>query len=66
MNLQRHKNLRGSHLQCIAFDRKNPKRGYCGTFDEGLWKTDDYGQTWDSIGKNGISTSISVFKLLDR
>jgi photosystem II stability/assembly factor-like uncharacterized protein len=52
-----HENLRGSHPQSIAFDRKNPKRGYCGTFGKGLWKTDDNGQTWDSIGKNGISTS---------
>jgi hypothetical protein len=30
-----HEKLRGSHPQCIAFDRKNPKRVYCGTFDKG-------------------------------
>lgn len=46
-----------SHPQGIAFDRLNPSRVYCGTFGEGLWKTDDSGQTWDSIGKDEISTS---------
>jgi hypothetical protein len=50
-------NLKGSHPQGIAFDRLNPSRVYCGTFGEGLWKTDDSGQTWDSIGKDEISTS---------
>jgi hypothetical protein len=52
-----HEKLKGTHPQALAFDRRNPKRGYCGTFGEGLWKTDDNEQTWDSIGKNGISTS---------
>ncbi len=52
-----HENLKGSHPQCIAFDSRNPNRAYCGTYDKGLWKTDDSGQTWDSIGKNEISTS---------
>ena len=45
--------LKGS----IAFDLLNPSRAYCGTFGDGLWKTDNGGQTWDSIGKNEISTS---------
>jgi hypothetical protein len=51
-----HENLKGTHPQAIAFDRRNPNRAYYGTFGEGLWSTDDNGQTWDSIGKNGIST----------
>ena len=49
--------LKGSHPQSIAFDSLNPSRAYCGTFGDGLWKTDNGGQTWDSIGKNEISTS---------
>ena len=49
--------LKGSHPQSIAFDLLNPSRAYCGTFGDGLWKTDNGGQTWDSIGKNEISTS---------
>ena len=52
-----YENLKGSHPQGIAFDRLNPSRGYCGTFGHGIWKTDDSGQTWDSIGKNEISLS---------
>lgn len=52
-----HENLKGNHPQSIAFDRRNPNIAYCGTFGKGLWKTDDSGQTWNSIGKNEIFTS---------
>ena len=52
-----HEYLKGRHPQGIALDHWNPNRAYCGTFGEGLWKTDNGGQTWDSIGKDGISTS---------
>jgi hypothetical protein len=38
--------LKGSSPQCIAFDPRNSTRVYCGTFGDGLWKTDDSGQTW--------------------
>ena len=60
-------NLRGSHPQNIAFDRNNPNRAYCGTFGEGLWKIDDNGKTWNSIGNDRIFnsniTSVSVSPL---
>jgi photosystem II stability/assembly factor-like uncharacterized protein len=52
-----HESLKGTHLQCITFDPNNPNRAYCGTFGGGLWKTDDGGQSWDSIGKGTISSS---------
>jgi hypothetical protein len=62
-----YESLRGSHPQSIAFDPNNPNRAYCGTFGGGLWKTDDGGQTWDSIGKETISSldvmSVSVNSL---
>ena len=29
--------------QCISFDYRNTNRAYCGTFGDGLWKTDDMG-----------------------
>ena len=65
-----YESLKGSHPQSIAFDRLNPSRAYCGTFDKGLWKTDNGGQTWDSIGKNEISISnimsVSVSPLKER
>src|SRR5829696_7241576 len=51
--------------ECLkASDPQNPSRAYCGTFGDGLWKTDDGGQTWNRIGKDAISsqnvTSASV------
>ena len=52
-----YESLKGSHPQGIAFDRLNPNRAYCGTFGDGLWKTDNSGQTWDNIGMNEISIS---------
>ena len=49
--------LKGTSPQCIAFDPSNPSRAYCGTFGDGLWKTDDSGHTWNSIGKANSSSS---------
>ena len=43
--------LKGTSPQCVAFDPSNPTRAYCGTVDNGLWKTDDGGGSWDGIGK---------------
>ena len=43
--------------QCLAFDSKNPGRAYCGTFGNGLLKTDDRGQSWTNTGKDVISSS---------
>jgi len=62
-----HESLRGTLPQCLAFDPWNANRAYCGTFGDGLWNTDDAGQTWNRIGKDQISsndvTSISVNRL---
>ena len=51
-----HESLKGTDPQSIAFDPLNPDRAYCGTFGNGLWKTDDGGQTWSNIGKDIISS----------
>jgi hypothetical protein len=45
-----------SKPQCVAFDPQNPDRAYWGTFDNGLLKTDDRGQSWTNIGKDVISS----------
>src|SRR5215212_5591230 len=62
-----HEYLKGTSPQSIAFDPRNPDCAYCGTFDDGLWKTDDGGQTWNNIGKDNISSphvmSVSVSPL---
>src|SRR5919107_3936384 len=64
MGWKTHECLKGTHPQSIAFEPLNLNRAYCGTFGDGLWKTDDGGQTWNSIGKIAISSpdvmSVSV------
>jgi hypothetical protein len=42
--------------QCLAVDSHRPERVYCGTFGEGLWVSDDAGDTWHRSGK-GIPES---------
>jgi hypothetical protein len=62
-----HQFSEGTHPQCIAFDAGNSNCAYCGMFGNGLWKTDDGGQSWNSIGETGISSkdvmSVSVSSL---
>ena len=52
---------------CLVSDPQNPDRAYWGTFDNGLWKTDDRGQSWANIGKDAFSspqiTSVAVDSL---
>jgi hypothetical protein len=59
--------LKGIHPQCISFDHMNTNCAYCGTFGDGLWKTDDRGHSWKRIGEHNISsanvTSVSVSRL---
>jgi photosystem II stability/assembly factor-like uncharacterized protein len=52
-----HESLKGTSPQCVTFDPGNSNRAYCGTFGKGLWKTDDGGQTWNSIGKKEGSSN---------
>ena len=59
--------LKGTNPQSIVFNPRNPNSAYCGTFGNGLWKTNDDCQTWNSIGKEVIAspyvTSVSVSPL---
>jgi hypothetical protein len=48
--------LKKTNPQSIAFDPLNPSRAYCATFGNGLWRTDDNGQTWSNIGKDVITS----------
>jgi photosystem II stability/assembly factor-like uncharacterized protein len=48
--------MKGTNPQSIAFDPLNSGRAYCATFGNGLWRTDDNGQTWSNIGKDVISS----------
>jgi hypothetical protein len=51
-----HESLKGSHPQSVTFETRNPNRVYCGTFGDGLWKSDDAGHSWHRL-KNVISQS---------
>jgi photosystem II stability/assembly factor-like uncharacterized protein len=51
-----HESLKGTNPQSVVFDPLNLDRAYCGTFGNGLWKTDDGGKTWSNIGKDVISS----------
>jgi photosystem II stability/assembly factor-like uncharacterized protein len=48
--------LRGKGPQAVALDSSRPERVYCGTFEQGLWLSDDGGDSWK---KNGSLASIS-------
>ena len=54
--LKVHRHLKYTEPQSVVFDPNNPSRAYCGTFGNGLWKTDDGGLTWTIIGKDAISS----------
>ena len=42
--------LAGYPTQCVAADPEQPERVYCGTFDRGLWVSDDAGTSWRAGG----------------
>jgi photosystem II stability/assembly factor-like uncharacterized protein len=56
--------LKGLHPTAIAIDpQKNSNRVYCGTWNDGLWKTDNNGQTWEKTLlkiSNANITTVSV------
>lgn len=57
-----HEHLKQHNPNSLALDPSNPDRAYCGTFDAGLWKTDNGGQTWEKTSNfsNHNITAISV------
>ena len=42
--------LLGKQCQSLAIDPHRPARVYCGTFETGLWYSDDAGLSWHPIG----------------
>jgi len=48
----------GRRFLCLAADKKHLGRFYAGTFDDGLWKSDDFGRTWDPVGAGITSQRI--------
>lgn len=45
----------GHRFLCLAADEKHLGRFYAGTFDDGLFRSDDFGRTWEPVG-TGITS----------
>src|SRR5258708_22761676 len=43
--------LVGSQPQCLAVDPLHQEQVYCGTFDQGLWRSTDAGASWEPTGE---------------
>src|SRR5260370_15483495 len=43
--------LVGSQPQCLAVDPLHQEQVYCGTFDQGLWRSADAGASWAPAGE---------------
>lgn len=41
--------LNGKDCQCLAVDPHRPERVYCGTFQAGLWQSNDAGANWQPV-----------------
>jgi photosystem II stability/assembly factor-like uncharacterized protein len=44
--------------QCLAVDPQHPAEVYCGTFGQGLWRSNDAGKTWENVGTNVIHEQV--------
>ena len=43
--------LVGMQPTCISVDPLRPERVYCGTFEQGLWRSSDAGRSWEPVGE---------------
>jgi photosystem II stability/assembly factor-like uncharacterized protein len=44
--------LEGSKTACVAVDSRDSRRAYAGTFDDGIFKTRDAGETWEPVSSD--------------
>ncbi len=55
--------LVGRQPQCLAVDPQRPEQIYCGTFDQGLWRSSDAGRSWQHVDEgiaHGRVMSVAV------
>jgi photosystem II stability/assembly factor-like uncharacterized protein len=50
--------LTGKQTYSLAADPRRPERVYCGTFGQGLWRSDDAGSTWAPVGPGIASDEV--------
>jgi len=42
--------------RCLAVDQNQPELIFCGTYDQGLWRSWDTGVTWERVGEGVIES----------
>ena len=52
--------LVGSSPQGVAADPSRPDVVYCGTFDRGLWRSMDAGNSWERVGEDIVSDPVTA------
>ncbi len=62
--------MAGLYTYCLAADPLRPERVYCGTFDKGLWRSDDAGASWRPAGEDipyaeVLSVAVSLAERFD-
>jgi len=55
--------LEGSGAQCVAADPHDPNRVFAGTFDNGLWRSRDGGESWTRVGDGAGPGNIPVGRI---
>ncbi|GIK40473.1 MAG: glycosyl hydrolase [Chloroflexota bacterium] len=52
--------LTGKSPESLAVDPQNPTRVYCGTWGNGLWRSDDAGTSWNPVGSGIVHAEITA------
>ena len=52
--------LVGSSPQGVAADPSRPEVVYCGTFDRGLWRSVDAGDSWEHVGEGLVRDLVTA------
>jgi photosystem II stability/assembly factor-like uncharacterized protein len=52
--------LTGSSPQCVAVDPSGSGVVFCGTFDRGLWRSVDAGDSWERAGEDAIRDPVTA------
>ena len=52
--------LLGSSPQSVVADPSRPEMVYCGTFDQGLWRSMDAGGSWEHIGEDAFRDPVTA------